>query len=452
MPRNQDVAGLFFARSVDLYLKDGGVIGMVLPHSALQSGQYAKWRTGAWESAARGRGRNRVAGRTLAVNFGHKAAWDLERLEPNTFFPIASCVAFAERVGENADGTALAGSVERWEGRTGEDDVRRVSSGITDTSVSGDSPYDGYAREGASIYPRCLFFVEETESPVIVQAAPTVTVNPRRGSQDKAPWRNLDLSTITEQTIESRHVYDVYLGETVVPYATLEPLKVLLPVRKGEYEIPADSGGPGGVRLSGLERRMRGRWQIISALWETNKRPATKLNLLEQLDYQRKLSSQLGWRQRNSNRPFRIVYTSGGEPTAALLSDDDAVIDKRLYWIACKDMQEANYLLAIINSDALATAVNPLTTPNWTGKTRDLQKHLWKLPIPEFDGDNLLHATLAKAGERVAAGVAERLAELRAERGDRLTVTIARRELRAWLRGSAEGAAVEGAVGRLLRK
>ena len=40
------MAGLFFTRSADLYLKDGGVIGMVLPHSALQTGQYAKWRSG----------------------------------------------------------------------------------------------------------------------------------------------------------------------------------------------------------------------------------------------------------------------------------------------------------------------------------------------------------------------------------------------------------------------
>ncbi len=51
---NQDVAGLFFTRSADLYLKGGGVIGMVLPHSALQSGQYAKWRTGAWHMARGG--------------------------------------------------------------------------------------------------------------------------------------------------------------------------------------------------------------------------------------------------------------------------------------------------------------------------------------------------------------------------------------------------------------
>ena len=51
---HQDVAGLFFARSVDLYLKDGGVVGMVMPHSALQTGQYRKWRTGRWNSRRMG--------------------------------------------------------------------------------------------------------------------------------------------------------------------------------------------------------------------------------------------------------------------------------------------------------------------------------------------------------------------------------------------------------------
>ena len=306
---NQDVAGLFFTRSVDLYLKDGGVIGMVLPHSALQSGQYAKWRTGAWQSQATGRGRNRVAGRTLAVNFGHKAAWDLEPLEPNTFFPIASCVVFAEHKGEGGTATPLAGTVERWEGRAGADDVRRERSGITDTSVGGDSPYAGYARQGASIRPRLLFFVEETENTAIVQAGQTITVNPRRGSQDKAPWRNLDLTTITEQTIESRHIYDVYLGETVVPYATLEPLKAILPVRRGEYQLPTDAGGPGGIRLGGLERRMRGRWQTISRMWDDNKAPANNLNLLGRLDYHRgqTVKSQLEWQQNSGDRPVRVV-------------------------------------------------------------------------------------------------------------------------------------------------
>ena len=446
---HQDVAGLFFARSVDLYLKDGGVIGMVLPHSALQSGQYAKWRSGEWQSQVTGRGRNRVAGRMLAVNFRHKAAWDLEQLEPNTFFPVASCVVFAEHQGEGGTATPLAGTVERWEGRAGADDVRREQSGITDTSVSGDSPYAGYARQGASIVPRCLFFVQETENTALVQAGQTTTVNPRRGTQDKQPWKGLPLTEITGQTIESVHVYDVHLGETVVPYATLEPLKVVLPVQRGEYEIPTNVDGPGGVRLGGLERRMRGRWQTISQLWESNKQPSTKLNLLGQLDYQRKLSSQFRWQQANSSRLIRVVYTKSGEPTAALLDYAHVVVDHLLYWITCKDMQEANYLLAIINSDALYEAVTPLMNKGQFG-ARDLHKHLWKLPIPEYDNSEPLHREIAEAGAAAALGAAARLAELRESRGASVSVTIARRELRAWLRAGPEGAAVEGVVGRLL--
>ncbi len=440
----QDVAGFFYARTVDLYLKDSGVIGMVLPHSALQSGQYAKWRSGKWEQhglTPRGNLSKKVE-RTLAVDFEYKKAWDLEQLEPNTFFPIASCVVFAERTGENAAATALQGTVERWVGKTNSEDVQRALAGITDTSVAGDSLYADYARQGATIVPRCLFFVQETESATAIQAGQTITVNPRRGSQDKAPWKDLPLPDITGQTIERSHVYDVHLGETVVPYATLTPLKAVLPLKRGECEIPTDDNGPGGIRLGGLERRMRDRWQTISNLWDDQQRRANNLNLLGRLDFHRELSSQLEWQKQPGDRPVKIVYTQNGVPTAALV-DDGTIVDTKLYWVTCKDVQEAYYLLAIINSDTLATAVNQFTTPNWAGNTRDLHKHLWKLPIPEFDRDNLLHATLAKAGARLATGVAERLAELRAERGDRLTVTVARRELRKWLRDSLEWAAIE---------
>lgn len=178
-------------------------------------------------------------------------------------------------------------------------------------------------------------------------------MNPRRGSQDKAPWRDLDLTAITEQTIERRHLYDVHLGETVVPYAILEPLKALLPLKRGEYALPADGDGPGGIRLGGLECMMRGRWQTISRIWDEHKQRNTRLNLLERLDYHRGFSEQLDWQQGNTDRPIRLVYTLSGQPTAAILYDDETLVENVLFWIACKDIQEANYLLAIINSDAL---------------------------------------------------------------------------------------------------
>ena len=76
--------------------------------------------------------------------------------------------------------------------------------------------------------------------------------------------------------------------------------------------------------------------------------------------------------------------------------------------------------------------------------------HLWKLPIPEFNPNEPLHAEIARAGEWAAAGAAAKLAELRAERGEGVGVNIVRRELRRWLRESEEGRAVERAVMRLL--
>ena len=438
---HQDVAGLFFARSVDLYLKDGGVIGFVLPHSALQAGQYSKWRSGRW--------RARTSGQSVHVDFTLKPAWDLERLDPNTFFPVPASVAFAQKCPPDTMGKPLAGAVERWRGQAGAADVHRESAGITDTGAVGDSPYAALSRQGASIVPRCLFFVNETTNTAIVQAGQTVTVNPRRGAQDKAPWKGLDLTALTSQTVEKAHLFDVHLGETIAPYVTLEPLQALLPLKQGDATVPTDNNGPGGIRLGGLERRMRERWQTVSRLWGENKAPTNKLDLLGQIDYLHKLSSQLEWRQDSGTRRVRIVYTTSGEPTAALLGVNDAIVDHVLYWITCEDDQEANYLLAIINSDSLYESVQSLMPKGQFG-ARHLHKHLWKLPIPEFDPENKLHISISKAGERAAAGAARKLEQLREERGEKLTVTIARRELRKWLRSSPEGAEVEAAVAALL--
>ncbi|MCY4436751.1 MAG: N-6 DNA methylase [Chloroflexi bacterium] len=462
---HQDISSLFFARCVDLYLRVGGVIGMVLPHSALQAGQHAKWRTGDWHSKPQGRGRNRSADFTLLVAFNHKRAWDLEGLDPNTFFPMPASVVFARRLDATDDdlqAVPLVGEVERWQGKPGENPDRGTRTIINSTSVKIISPYASHSRQGAAIVPRCLSFVEETENLAIIQAGQTVTVNPRRGTQDKQPWRSLDLAAITGQSIERQHVYHVHLGETVVPYATLDPLKAVLPLRQGDSQLPIDSENRDSINVGALGWRMRERWQTVSNLWEKNKRPVNKLSLLGRLDYHRELSAQLAWQQDPGKRPVRLVYAGYGQPTAAIIEDDAIIVDYKLFWTTCKDYWEAYYLLAIINSETLYEAVKPLMSKGQFG-ARDLQKHLWKLPIPEFDPADPLHAAIADAGEAAAIGAAQQLAALRAQRSNPsratkrgsprpLTVIIARRELRKWLRTSPEGKAVEDAVRELLKQ
>ena len=81
---------------------------------------------------------------------------------------------------------------------------------------------------------------------------------------------------------------------------------------------------------------------------------------------------------------------------------------------------------------------------------RHLQKHLWKLSIPEYDGANRLHQNIATVGQAAASGAAQQLKTLRQERGAAVSTTIARRELREWLAQSDEGKQVETLVKQLL--
>ena len=131
-----------------------------------------------------------------------------------------------------------------------------------------------------------------------------------------------------------------------------------------------------------------------------------------------------------------------------MLRENDALVDHLLYWIACENISEANYLLAVINSNALYREVASLI-PKGQFCARDLHKHLWKLSIPAFDACNLLQVRASHAGEAAAQGAAKHLTELRQDRGE-LTVTIARREIRNWLRESKEGKGLEEVVKRLL--
>ena len=115
-------------------------------------------------------------------------------------------------------------------------------------------------------------------------------------------------------------------------------------------------------------------------------------------------------------------------------------------------MQEAEYLSTTINSGTLEQWLAPLMPKGQFG-ARHVQKHLWRLPIPAYDEANELHVEIAQAGAEAAVGAKALWSEVRAQRETKrqsTSVTVARREIRAWLAESAEGRRVEELVGRLL--
>ena len=200
-----------------------------------------------------------------------------------------------------------------------------------------------------------------------------------------------------------------------------------------------------------LDANMRARWEKMERLWEANRGKSDTKSLTQRLNYHNILTDQLDYLREPGNRPVRIAYTTSGRPTAALIDDDKAIVDEKLYQVTCQNLDEAYYLLAIINSIALEKAVRDFRPTGQFG-ARHLHKHLWKLPIPEYDGGNKKHTALSRLGETAAQEAEAAVAELAALNGeDWLTTANVRSSLRNdWQGGSDTAQAIERAVGELL--
>lgn len=431
---HQDIAGLFYTRCVDLYLKRGGSIGMVLPHSALQSGQYSKWRKGEWS--------------VTEADMSSTAPWDLEKIEPNTFFPVPSCVVFAVKADDNHRAAPLGDHAMRWLGPQDGPFVLENYK-LQDSTKPFGSPYGDRAFQGATVTPRLLFFVEVSEASAALVSG-ICRITPRRSANEKEPWKSLPAAQIRPLSgiIERRHVYPIHLGETVAPYILLEPLQAVLPMASKEQGIilsQEKEDNIGGVDPTTLGTRMRRRWAKMCDLWNENRGINSNIELVERIDYMSKLTSQ------SKEVAIRLIYTTSGIPTAALLSDPAAIIDTKLYWISCSSIEEGHYLAALINSKVLRNRVEPLMGKGAFG-ARDLHKHLWRLPIPEYDDTQIL-VELAGLGKELRSQSMSKWEEMKSDRGAAgkpVSWKAARKELRAWLPSSPEARQVEGLAERIL--
>ena len=446
---HQDVSGLFFCRTAELYLENGGVIGMVMPHSTLRSGQHIKFRTGRY--AEKPKGRQRRKPQSMILDFSAKPPWDLDNLDTAKLlpsFPMPASVVFARQVTpyaiqgtDESTATPLApGEVEIWSTPKGTSDRRRSTEDLYHDDGEFHSPYVDHAMQGPTIVDRRLFFVNKSPNNVLAAAQGTWMTSPRIGTQDK---KDYSVAELENKPMHENNLFDVYLGESLVPFVTLPPLSAVLPVSKEKMHMPLDHSNCERdeerqyckkrlceVVTEELDSRMQSRWQTMERLWVNGRGENDKKSLTQRLNYNDALVSQLEYLADTVTKRTRIAYTTSGRPTAAIIEDHQAILDTALYQVTCRSKNEAYYLLSIINSTAMAKAVKPFCPTNWAKEIRHLHKHLWKLPIPEFDPKNKLHAKLAKLGEEAEKEAKERIDEMEKELGHSPTDDAGRDELR----------------------
>lgn len=391
---NQDLAGLFVSRCIELYLKTGGTFAYVMPRSVLASdeadheGTYAGFRAGNYSTAAE------------QVKVSFHEAWDLAGVRPS-FFPLPACVVIGQRLEGNKSPMPLTRLHSDWSGRfdtqaaswsEAEQHLSMVLTEAIPQIRGGPSRYATRFAQGANFVPYFLFNVEDDDANPLGTQAGKRAIRSRTSGNEKPPWKCLPR---LHGVVEREFVLPLYTGESIMPFRLLHPSVEALIPWDGHRLVPGDSRGI--EAHEGLARW----WREAEGAWNKN-RKSESLSLIDQLDYRGKLSSQL------RADGVRVVYGGSGVYMAAAIAlGRHAVVEHQLYWGLMDGMDEARFLTAILNSRVATEAIRHVQKMG-EHNPRHIGKKIFRLPIPLFDRGDAAHiqlVALSEHAEHVASSV-----------------------------------------------
>ncbi|MDN5746639.1 MAG: hypothetical protein L0H31_16195, partial [Nocardioidaceae bacterium] len=411
---HQDLAGLFVARAVERYLKSGGRLAFVVPHSVIDRDYWSGFRSGRFQAAA--------------VAFA--ASWDLRRIRPH-LFPRGSAVIFGARTAESVP---MPGHAFVWTGRAphhhaSHDSALLLHQAVGELAIGSDtdkkSPYASVFSQGANLVPRVLFRVEPAKASALGVPAGKAAVESKRSVSEKKPWKEIPN---LQGTIETQFLWPVALGEQITPFLMREPEEFVIPLtQKGEVlhgDHPRIDGYPG---LADWIRK-------AEEIWEEH--ASSKMSLAEQINHMRKLSQQL------PAPAVRVVYAASGmHVSAALITDPRVILEHAVYWATVSTVAEGHFLVGILNAPVLTELVRPLMS--YGKDERHIDKHVWKLPIPTYDPHDELHVRIST----LSAEIAQEISHLELKSTNFVMI---RKQLRAHLAASTSGKALDALVAQLL--
>lgn len=411
----RDLSTLFVARSIELYLRDGGSFAFVMPFGTLSRKPHTGFRAGNWASQA-----------SQGLRAAFDEPWDLSEIR--NIFPMTSCVVRGHKATKASSMPSVA---TPWSAPTKHSAAHPLPSrsiAAIDAGARAASPYSRIFRQGAILVPRMLLFIEPAPSGPLGAGAGRCDVQSARTTQEKLPWKKM---ATLRGVVEDRFITGVHLGETIAPYRDLGARRAVLPVHPA-HGILTESQVADHPALYEW-------WTQVEDTWTQGRAASEKAPLLTRMDYHGQLSAQLPIRN------HRVVYTASGNTLAAarLADDDNSVIEHKLYWAACSSVDEARYLTAILNSQALQARVAKYQAVGLFG-ARDFDKYVFQVGIPTYNPNDDAHQHLSHlAGEAEAKAL-----EVTIPPG--LRFVDARKSITAHLKADGIHARIEEAVNALI--
>lgn len=273
--------------------------------------------------------------------------------------------------------------------------------------------------QGATIVPRCLWFVQPQRNAAANELAPHMETDEDAFEEAKAEWK-LRLQGQLEHDL----MYETVLAKGILPFSVIRRERLFLPVRRsGSTLVMADSS----VLLE-MGRPQAARWMSRAEEIWSQSTSGKERSILDRLNYNQTLVSQ------DPSAPVAVVYnTSGTNVAAAVIEPRDStrhksggrglVFDAKTYYAYPSSRVEAMYLAAMLNSDVVNEMIKDFQPQGLYGE-RDIHRRPFEVcPIPKFDKSDKRHMRLSE--------IAEECEKVVSKQGPQLEGTLGRRRLGA---------------------
>lgn len=395
-----ELAALFLAHACNYFMKPGGRLAMVMPRAFFSGSQHEPTRKGKTKKVAL------------------TQLWNLQDVSP--LFKVPCCVLFGRR--KTRDGAPgpkelpgrmlsgklpghnipLSSAASHIRQESGVFHLSRLGNATAWTfgqriALSGVNPYKNAYRPGATIYPRCFYFVDidQPYSGGLKNRLLMFKSSPAALKEAKKPWK-----MTLRGTASTRFLFRTALANNILPFALNGTRLVLLPlqIEKGQAVLLT----PDAIERRG-ESETAQWFRVAERYWEQERTERNaNTSMIEYLDWTSKLSTQ------HSNIKYLVLYCATGTNACAAVftrqaaNDLHFIADHKTYILSSNNRTEANYLCAYLNAQAVNKAIKPFQTQGQQGE-RDIHKRILDVPLPLFDADNPDHLRLAELGAQAAA-------------------------------------------------
>ena len=249
---------------------------------------------------------------------------------------------------------------------------------------SEESYYKKLFHKGADLNPRNLIFVRVDNFNDF-----HVKINPdeRIFKRAKSPWNKKHFEN---EIVEKKYIFSVIKSTELVKFHIFDYYYVFLPLSKIDLSF--------GL----ISQHAKKFYEKINNIYLTYKKETTNHNSL--MDNLNRWSKLINDRQLSK---IKVVYNNSGSILNSAIIKGNFLVTGDLSFYNTENLDEAYYLVAILNSNILTKQV----------QIKKSSRHIFKIPlespIKKFDSQNKIHCKLVEQGERGEFIAKSTLEELR---------------------------------------